>query len=223
LSDLPQFDSNAPSPPGGALNLLIFSEVLHGLFASSSEAVPRIRTSIVLDSAPGNGEWTSAYTTFLTGLGMNKPGKSIGKGAVAAATTAIWVGYTLKNKAEGLDGLFTRLHNCLLKEDVMPCSAPSAPPLHPRLYIYSTADTMVPSSSIDAHLERFLRDRSLAYRERGVWVRRMDGVPHLAGQRVLGSGKEEIRDGVAVQEPAYWELVHALWDASASLNARAKL
>lgn len=134
----------------------------------------------------------------------------------------MWITYTLTdlNKKEGLDGLFARLHSCLMKEDIMPCSTPLAPPPHPRLYVYSTADEVVPSSSVDTHLSQFLQARSLIYRENGVWVRRIDGVEHLAGERVLGTVKE---DGVAVKGPTYWELVRTIWDASASVKVKPNL
>lgn len=179
---------------GGAFQMITLSRVLHSLISSSSD-IPRqpIRLATIIDSAPGTGEYASLLATFNTGT-KSPTAKALKSVPVAL----IYTGIVLRRAALCEQNLFTNLHARLQAPGLLPLSDYFAP----RVYIYSTADAMVPFASVEKHLS----------------VLRRSGPPfdfavekYTKSQHVLHEREDPAR---------YWAAVRAVWERSAPVRAK---
>ncbi|KAJ7121251.1 hypothetical protein C8R43DRAFT_75210 [Mycena crocata] len=179
---------------GGAFQLVVLSRVLASM-VSKSKDIDRgrqIRLATIIDSAPGDGEYSSLLTTLTTGV--QSPAV---KTFMTLPCSIFYLAVRLRRTVLGQENLFNFLRSSLLTQDLLPLADSHAP----RLYIYSTTDAMVPAVSVEEHIAAV--KKSAAF---DVAVEKFIGSPHVLHER---------------QDPErYWKAVRSVWDTSLPLRAR---
>jgi len=181
---------------GGGFQLMTLSKVLRSIISSESSEINRgntIRLATIVDSAPGTGEYSSMLATLTTGV--NSPAV---KAVLTVPVSIFYLVLRARSIAVGQGNLFTRLHTGLQSEELLPLTDSRAP----RVYIYSTADSMVPATSVEKHIS-MLKTLNPSI---DIEVHKFTGSEHVLHER---------------QDPVrYWSAVQAVWERSRPLRAK---
>ncbi|KAJ6494961.1 hypothetical protein DFH09DRAFT_1103981 [Mycena vulgaris] len=180
--------------PGGAFQLITLSRVLDSIISTSSD-IPRrknIRLATIIDSAPGDGEYSSLLSTLTTNV--KSPAA---KAFLNVPATFFYLVVRLRRAALGEANLFSHLHSRLQKPELLPLTDNHAP----RLYIYSAADAMVPVASVEKHISILQTNPSF-----DVVAEKFTGSQHVLHERA-----DPVR---------YWNAVRAVWERSAPVRAK---
>ncbi|GAA6007562.1 hypothetical protein JCM10207_006387 [Rhodosporidiobolus poonsookiae] len=177
---------------GGCMSLKALNELLRKSASSSRPSVtskdPLLpgntaitsipARAIVFDSCPGHSTLSNTLEAFTAGI----KSRFVKYPAMAFFAVFFFV-HKLVDKIRGQLPLLVRLSTYL--------NSPSFPAV-PRLYLYSDADKLVPSSDVEAH--------AAAAEKQGIVVRRekFEGTPHVAHARKEGE--------------RYWGAVRRLWE-----------
>ncbi|KAJ7354674.1 hypothetical protein DFH08DRAFT_855689 [Mycena albidolilacea] len=181
---------------GGAFQLITLSQVLKSMLAAEPFDINHgtaIRMATIFDSTPGIGEYSSLLAALTADV--KSP---LAKAVMTVPGSLVYLACRIRDSVVGEEPIFTLLHKQLQMQGLLPL----AEGYSPRVYIYSAADQMVPSTSVESHLATLRANASF-----DILAEKFDGSQHVQHER---------------QDPGrYWKAVQAVWERS--LPVRAKL
>ncbi|KAF8172065.1 hypothetical protein BJ912DRAFT_994732 [Pholiota molesta] len=133
---------------GGGFQLIYLSTLLSRRLARKPPATPSPPIGLIIDSAPGSGEYVSMFKTFTTSV-RSPAAKAI----LHLPLSLMYAAYVVMTAVRGMPPLLPLLRARLQEAAVVP----TADGATPRLYVFSDADGMVADADIEAHLRDIAR------------------------------------------------------------------
>ncbi|KAF9481269.1 hypothetical protein BDN70DRAFT_919965 [Pholiota conissans] len=197
---------------GGGFQLIYLSTLLTRLLRTTPPPPPspqpphQPRIALVIDSAPGSGDFSSMVKTFAVPFSSSP---RVAKTLLFVPVALLYAAYLVQSVVRGLPPLMPLLRERLAQPGVVPLrgvqgekdeDGSRAPP---RVYVFSDRDGMVDERDVLAHLREVER--------KGMVVRR---------ERFVGSGHVE---HMKTDPERYWGAVRAVWEEAGKARVRAKL
>ncbi|KAJ7347089.1 hypothetical protein DFH08DRAFT_870231 [Mycena albidolilacea] len=180
---------------GGAFQLITLSRLLKSILPAEPSDINHgtaIPMAAIFDSTPGTGEYASLLATLTTDV--KSP---LVKAILTVPGSLVYLASVFRRTVVGDEKIFPLLHRFLETQGLLPLAEGFAP----RVYIYSSADKMVPFTSVENHLSILKANPSVS-----VAAEKFEGSQHVQHER---------------QDPErYWNAVQAVWDRSLPIKTK---